>query len=88
MVETMVKSPVDTRGFFLTNSVNSTDGLKLLRWVQQRLHLENRKFNWVGCEVTIISIMPPHQQNVRCFNEVETVGTSADRHQKNLQKRN
>ena len=41
MIETMVKSPVDTRGFFLTNSVNSTDGLKLLRWVQQRLHLEN-----------------------------------------------
>ena len=34
------------------------------------------------------ALRPPHQQNVRCFNEVETVGTSTDRHQKNLQKRN
>ena len=33
------------------------------------------------------ALCPPHQQNVRCFNEVETVGTSTYRHQKNLEQK-
>ena len=34
-------SPVDTSGFTLSNSVNSPNGLQLLCWVQQRLHLQS-----------------------------------------------
>ena len=33
--------PVDTSSLALPNSVNSANGLQLLCWVEQRLHLEN-----------------------------------------------
>ena len=36
-----LSSPVDTSGLALPNPVNPTNGLQLLCWVQQRLHLQN-----------------------------------------------